>query len=123
MKKIILLFCSAVLVSCDQLWFVNEKIMLGVNGYVYSTTNEPIDSVTVLVYRDSKVIDTLYTDRAGYFQGIKWERCFSCPTLEYEFKKKDFKTKMLNPKEYFFNNQTTGQVNRWDSLAVVLNKD
>jgi hypothetical protein len=123
MKKVILIFSSIVLASCDKLWFVNEKIMLGVNGYVYSPTDEPIDSVTVYIYRDSKVIDTVYTDSAGYFHGIKWEQCFSCPTLKYEFKKKDFKTKMLNPKEYFFNNQANGQVNRWDSLAIVLNKE
>lgn len=93
--------------------------MLGGNGYIYSQRNEPVENVLVMIYHDNEVIDSTYSDSTGFFRGVRFEKCFFCPSVKYTFKKDKYKTTTLDIGEYMRNQRDSRQP-KWDSLVVVL---
>jgi len=107
--------------SCDQIWYINDKIKIGGSGYIYSTTGNNLNSVTVIVYHDADLVDSTYSDSIGFFDGTNWERCLICPSVSYDFKKTGYKSKTLEVAEYV-RSKGYGRVNL-DSIVVILEKE
>lgn len=50
------------LVSCESI--------VGGNGYIYSIDNNPIDSVTVVIYLDGKISESTLSEGNVFFEGV-----------------------------------------------------